>query len=814
MCAISRNSVLSLEMQKAIDSVTRQVWLLASLALRQDERFMPPLSGERYVAALQIIINSLHSLVTDAKQQIDEIMPPSNTEGSQPKRFRAFVRSILGTIADGIDMDKLEKIIGDNMTDIMPNMVVLPFAHTNTILRENGSVIEDSVLNSFGLSDFGAELDEILGLSNTTLSGNAPPQDESSDSCEGDVVTEPVENNEEHVSALDNQQLSVQPNEPNLTLSDQEQDHLELSGSQPFRSITYLCQSSRQPAVEHFSDSAAEAIATGMPPFFGATSEFASPESEPTSSLRLEIGSQVSYIARFTEEDMNSIINPSEQPIRTRHHTPIPELEHHESPMSTVFVATERNARRLVPQRRGRESRADQTYNYKMRLGASFTWIGKVYGQGMTGRSEDLGRVTVITKYTKYFVLNTLSSSQFALANKVFENMLQLIILEKMKVEKGAVYLVKKGDLSEPNTFTKYLLNIQSIARKLASVLQIEIVDPYQLDPFILTSDFGEAHGRYSDDGTSRGMVMECTVSRTTNDKILFSRKSPYIHFETCEGYSGQMFRLCPRVFEPFFIPDQVSWKLVPDLPWLVYDERQMQFLGIAPNFQQKTVLQTTLIAKYMWHGVFREVQQPIELEIDLGQDADFGQLPGLLSVHHNVVNIDADRETQGQATGKQGETQIIREQSDIHNTIVNQVEQSIEASRCHTNTVVAEIVPSYEETMSLSTQPIRELLFNNDNSTVRTILNSDMQTASQVAGIRTDGNDLTVTMPTADGATTSDIVSITEIPQHTDICSHPTLYLNTSDIYDASIVPMVTFEDKDDTASLDNLSGSKQDNC
>ncbi|KAK9377823.1 uncharacterized protein V1513DRAFT_392925 [Lipomyces chichibuensis] len=796
MCATSRNSVLSLEMQKAIDSVTRQLWLLASLALRQDERFMPPLSGERYVAALQIIINSLHSLVTDAKQQIDEIMPPSTTEGSQPKRFRAFVKSILGTIADGIDMDKLEKIIGDNMTDIMPNMVVLPFTHTNTMVREN-------------------ELDEILGLSNTTSSGNAPPQGECSDLCEGEVPTEPAENSEEHGSALDNQSLTVQPNEPNLTLSDQQQNHLEVSSNQPFRSMTYLCHSSRQPTVEHFSDSAAEAIATGVPPYFGATSEFASPESEPTSSLRLEIGSQVSYIARFTEEDMNSIINPSEQAARTRHPTPVPELEHHESLMSTVFVATERNARRLVPQRRGRASRADQTYNYKMRLGASFTWIGKVYGQGMTGRAEDLGRVTVITKYTKYFVLNTLSSSQFALANKVFENMLQLIILEKMKVDKGAVYLVKKGDLSEPNTFTTYLLNIQSIARKLASVLQIDIVDPYQLDPFILTSDFGEAHGRYSDDGTSRGMVMECTVSRTTNDKILFSRKSAYIHFETCEGYSGQMFRLCPRVFEPFFIPDQVSWKLVPDLPWLVYDERQMQFLGIAPNFQQKTVLQTTLIAKYMWHGVFREVQQPIELEIDLGQDADFGQLPGLLSVHHNVVNIDdADRETQGQATGKQGETQIIREHSDLHNATVNQVEQSIEASRCHPNTVVAEIVPSYEETMSLSTQPIRELLSNSDNSAMRTMLNSDMQTASQVVATRTDGNDRTITTSTADRATTSDIVSITEIPQHTSICSHPTLYLNTSDIYDASIVPMVTFEDKDDTASLDNLSGRKQDNC
>ncbi|KAK9362818.1 hypothetical protein V1504DRAFT_496000 [Lipomyces starkeyi] len=813
MCATSRNSILSLEMQKAIDSVTRQLWLLASLALRQDERFMPPLSGERYVAALQIIINSLHSLVADAKQQIDEIMPPSTTEGSQSKRFRAFVKSILGTIADGIDMDRLEKVIGDNMTDIMPNMVVLPFTHTNSIVRENGTAIEDSVLNSFGLSDFGAELDEILGLSNTTSSRNAQPQDEGSDLCEREVIIEPAENIEEHASALDNQQLSVMPNEPNLTLSDLQQDHLEVSGNQPFRSITYLCHSSRQPAVEHFSDSAAEAIATGVPPFFGATSEFASPESEPTSSLRLEIGSQVSYIARFTEEDMNSIINPSEQPIRTRHPTPVPELERHESLMSTVFVATERNARRLVPQRRVRESRADQTYNYKMRLGASFTWIGKVYGQGMTGHAEDLGRVTVITKYTKYFVLNTLSSSQFALANKVFENMLQLIILEKMKVEKGVVYLVKKGDLSEPNTFTTYLLNIQSIARKLASVLQIEFVDPYQLDPFILTSDFGEAYGRYSDDGTSRGMVMECTVSRTTNDKILFSRKSPYIHFETFEGYSGQMFRLCPRVFEPFFIPDQVSWKLVPDLPWLVYDERQMQFLGIAPNFQQKTVLQTTLTAKYMWHGVFREVQQPIELEIDLGQDADFGQLPGLLSVHHNFVNIDdADRETQGQPTGKQGETQIIRGQSDLHNNIVNQVEL-LEASRCHTNTVVAEIVPSYEETMSLSTQPIRELL-SNDNSTMRTILNSDMQTASQVAGIRTDGNDRTITTSTADGATTSGIVSITEIPQHTNICSHPTLYLNTSDIHDASIVPMVTFEDKDDTASLDNQSGRKQDNC
>ncbi|KAK9240101.1 hypothetical protein V1525DRAFT_370934 [Lipomyces kononenkoae] len=800
MGATSRNSILSLETQKAIDSVTRQLWLLASLTLRQDERFMPPLSGERYVAALRIIINNLYSLVTDAKQQIDEALPSSATEGVQQMRFRAFVKSILGTIADGIDMDKLEKTVGDNMTDVMPNMVVLPFTHANTMLRENRIMIEDTVLNSFGLSDFGVELDEILGFSHTTASGNTRTHDESSDLCEQEAVSEPAENNSIHLSSLDCLELSVQPNEPNPALSDlQQEDHLETADQHPFRSVP-----GRQ--IEHFSDSTAEAIATGVPPFFGTTSEFTSPESEePTSSLRLEIGSQVSYIARFTEEDMNSIINPSEQPGRTHRPRPDPELEHRERLTSSVFVASERNARRLVPQRRRRESREGQGYNYKMRPEASFTWIGKVYGQGMTG-PEDLGRVTVITKYTKYFVLNTLSSSQFALANKVFENMLQLIILEKMKVEKGVVYLVKKGDLSRPNTFTTYLLNIQSIARKLASILQIEIVDPYQLDPFILTSDFGEAYGRYSDDGTSRGMVMECTVSRTTNDKILFSRKSPYIHFETCDGYSGQMFRISPRVFEPFFVPDQVKWKLVPDLPWLVYDERQMQFLGIAPNFQQKTILQTTLIAKYMWHGVFREVQQPIELEIDLGQDADFGQLPGLLSVHHSVVNTDdPDRDTQGQATGKQVETQIMREQTDFHNSAANHCDQAVEGSRRQTNTVVAEIVPSYEETMSLSTQPIRELLSNNDNGIIRTSHPSDRQVALSVNGTRTDGNESTMTTP--DGPMTSDSGYITEIPQRTDnIRARPRLFFNTSEIYEASIVPMVSFEDKDDSTPLDGL--------
>ncbi|KAJ8103970.1 hypothetical protein POJ06DRAFT_10199 [Lipomyces tetrasporus] len=806
MCTRSRNSVLPLNVQKALDSVTRQLWLLASLGLRQDERFMPPLSGERYIAALQIVINNLHSLVGDAKLQIDEILPPSTTEGSQPKRFRAFVQSILGTIADGIDMDKLEKIVGDNMTNIMPNMVVLPFTHTNNTLREDGT--EDNILSSFGLSDFGAELDEILGLTNSTSLGNTPPHNEALDLCETEV-TASADTNEVLALGSDNQRSSCPPHESNLTpLSQQRVDHIEQAGNQQFRFRTYLCHSNRQSGTENFSDSAAEAIATGMPPFFGSTSESASPGSEPTSSLRLEIGSQVSYIARFTEEDMNSIINPSEPPERTHHPTPTPASEDLESLLSPVFVATERNARRLVPRRRRVVSRADQTYNYKMRQGAAFTWIGKVYGQGMAGRSDDLGRVTVITKYTKYFVLNTLSSSQFALANKVFENMLQLIILEKMKVEKGVEYLVKKGDLTVPNTFTTYLLNIQKVARKLASILQIEMVDPYQLDPFILTSDFGEAHGRYSDDGTSMGMLMECTVSRTTNDKILFSRRSPYIHFETCEGYSGQMFHLCPRVFEPFFIPDQVSWKLVPDLPWLVYDERQMQFLGIAPNFQQKTVLQTTLIATYMWHGVFREVQQPIELEIDLGQDADFGQLPGLLSVHHNIVNIDdANRETQRQVIAKQGETQISREPSDLHVTEVHQVDQSTEAIRCQINTVVAEIVPSYEETMSLSTQPIREFISNNDQSTARAIPNSDMRSASQVAGMGIDGNNSTVRTPTADDAISSDV---THIPQNTNHPPQPILSLNTSDIYDVSIVPMVAFEDKDDIASLDSLSGTK----
>ncbi|KAK9370121.1 hypothetical protein V1509DRAFT_618586 [Lipomyces kononenkoae] len=801
---MSRNSILSPETQKAIDSVTRQLWVLASLTLRQDERFMPPLSGERYVAALQIVIDCLHSLVSDAKQQIDEVLSSSAAEGVQPMRFRAFIKSILGTIADGIDMDKLEKIIGDNMTDVMPNMVVLPFTYTNTMLRENRTMIEDTVLNSFGLSDFGAELDEILGLSHTTVSGNTRTRDDGSSLCEEEeVVPEPAENNTMRRSSLEIQQLSIQSDEPNLALSDfQQEDHLEIADQHSLRYVT-----DRQPVTEHFSDSAAEAIATGVPPFFGTTPEFTSPESEPVSSLRLEIGSQVSYIARFSEEDMNSIINPSDQPIRTHLPRPEPESGHREPLTSAVFVASERNARRLVPQHRVRDSRGEQGYNYKMRPGASFTWIGKVYGQGMAG-AEDLGRVTVITKYTKYFVLNTLSSSQFALANKVFENMLQLIILEKMKLEKGVVYLVKKGDLSEPNNFTTYLLNIQSIARKLASILQIEIVDPYQLDPFILTSDFGEAYGRYSDDGTSRGMVMECTVSRTTNDKILFSRKSPYIHYETCDGYSGQMFRLCPRVFEPFFVPDQVTWQLVPDLPWLVYDERQMQFLGIAPNFQQKTILQTTLIAKYIWHGVFREVQEPIELEIDLGQDADFGQLPGLLSVHHSVVNTeDADRDTQGQATGKQVEAQIIREQGDLRNATASRCDQPVEASRCQTNTVVAEIVPSYEETMSLSTQPIRAFLSNNDNGMMRANHSSDRQVeAISVNGTHANDNDSTTTTPD-DPVTTSDSIYITEIPQRTDnIRSRPRLSFNTSDIYEASIVPMVNIEDKDDSTPVDGV--------
>ncbi|KAK9321710.1 hypothetical protein V1517DRAFT_368226 [Lipomyces orientalis] len=789
MCTTSRNSVLPLHAQKALDNVTRQLWLLASLGLKQDERFMPPLSGERYVAALQIVINNLHSLVSDAKLQIDEILPPSTTEGSQPKRFRVFVQSILGTIADGIDMDKLEKIVGDNMTNIMPNMVVLPFTHTNNMLRED-------------------ELDEILGLSNTTSLGNAPPHSEALDLCETEV-TASAETNEVLPFGSDNQRSSCPPHESNLTTLNQQQvDHLEQEDNQPFQFRTYLFHSNRQSGLENFSDSAAEAIATGMAPFFGSTSESASPGSEPTSSLRLEIGSQVSYIARFTEEDMNSIINPSEPPERTNNSTPTPASERLESFLSPVFVATERNARRLVPRRRRVASRGDQTYNYKMRRGLAFTWIGKVYGQGMAGRSDDLGRVTVITKYTKYFVLNTLSSSQFALANKVFENMLQLIILEKMKIEKGVEYLVKKGDLTVPNTFTTYLLNIQRVARKLASILQIEMVDPYQLDPFILTSDFGEAHGRYSEDGTSMGMLMECTVSRTTNDKILFSRRSPYIHFETCEGYSGQMFHLCPRVFEPFFVPEQVSWKLVPDLPWLVYDERQMQFLGIAPNFQQKTVLQTTLIATYMWHGVFREVQQPIELEIDLGQDADFGQLPGLLSVHHNIFNIDdVNRETQRQVIAKQGEAQISREPSDLHITEVHQADQSTEAIRCQINTVVAEIVPSYEETMSLSTQPIREFISNNEQSTAKAAPNSDMRSASQGAGMGIDGNNSTVRTPTADDAISSDV---THILQNTNHPPQPILSLNTSDIYDVSIVPMVAFEDKDDSGSLDSLNGIK----
>ncbi|KAK9455366.1 Scramblase-domain-containing protein [Dipodascopsis uninucleata] len=677
-----RYQTLPAGIHESLDRINRELWIFTSLTLKNDETFMPSLKGEKYMHSLLVALENLELVASSTKYEMQRCLEQKGyIEASE--NFKTYLNALLHTVSENIKADKLDELVRENMSAVMPDTITMPPGHSYDLLNSavdiNSTtssllnIASSSAIPEYRSDDFGfSELDDDGDFDNYSTSRSFVQELQAS-----------FETISRHGSINDDRSIyrggSISQRRHNVdTQSPRDISNIYINRGNDFSIDVDFTN-------EHNNT-------------LSRTSRFFDNIFRPTrnASLRESARNRLCTYRRGRSASMNCVDDqaPSLSYNGPRRHQSL------QSPPSSNYMSTNQNLRRLSSS--NRHTTLDQfSYHYRLRGDPKFTWIGKVYGQ-----EGSMGRVTCITKFTKLFTSNTLNSSQFCLANKIFENLLQLIILEKIfPARHEQPYIIKKGDLTQPNKFTTFLLNMQSIVFKMASILEIEMTSPYQLDPYIMTTDYGLTYGNYSRDGTSKDVIMECSVVLTQNQKILFARKSPYIHFEKCEGYSGELYYLTPRVLEPFFMPENVQWTMMPDLPWLVYDSNKKQFVGLAPNFQQKTLLQTTLIAKYLWKGVFREIQQPIELEISIREDADIGSMSGMLSVHYPTNRTNDEDQSQNN-TGSKRRAEYSNN-SDTQNR----------NDRCITNTVVAEIVPSYEETMSVSNQSIRQYLSNTDDS-------------------------------------------------------------------------------------------------
>ncbi|KAK7207047.1 hypothetical protein BZA70DRAFT_270276 [Myxozyma melibiosi] len=337
-----------------------------------------------------------------------------------------------------------------------------------------------------------------------------------------------------------------------------------------------------------------------------------------------------------------------------------------------------------------------------------FTWIGKVYAQQSARYESPRARfdnTVVITKFTRQFVRSTLDGSHFTVANKIFEDLLQQMIIDKLNGGDDEC-VISHDDvlLKSEKVFAPVLFDLRAVSKRLGAALKIDMTNPRRLDPYILTSDLGEALEVCSLDGTADNILMQCRVARADAEQILFTRHASYIHVASREGFCGQVFNLKPRVYEPFFImdPQKVHWSLAPDIPWLVYNKRQETFTGIAPNFQQKTAIQTSLIATYVWYGVYREIQQFVEIVIDLGLDPDYGRM-GFISLRTSSQGEKAVYTATPTAEEDKSTDQADVTSSSIQSSMGPPVVSVPMSLPNATTQIVAEIVPSYEASMSFA---------------------------------------------------------------------------------------------------------------
>ncbi|KAK9462784.1 uncharacterized protein V1516DRAFT_190168 [Lipomyces oligophaga] len=381
-------------------------------------------------------------------------------------------------------------------------------------------------------------------------------------------------------------------------------------------------------------------------------------------------------LAHFTESDLHHITTPSTAVLA--------------SLTKSLEVNSQQGSSRSSPTRRD--------YKYPLLADSEvYRWVGRVYSCRTGADSQSsLACINVVTRYC-YAQSRQASSAetyQCIKSIKVLDVALQSAILEHLKTgKKGCV--VSMDPLVE-NKFTKVFISIRGLEKRIVKKYKLDLDNLALLDPFILSSDIGKAaYDVYSRDGSSDGMVMECKI-RVESGLVLITRFMPLIKVEMTPALAGHIFKLDPSIYEPFFCPLNVRWSLEPSIPWLVYDIKGQYFVGLTPYFQQATVVNTYIVARYEWHEIKRVVSLPLKIVIDVQQSADQAEIAGRLSVVHLEGN---------------GSEVDVRD-GELSTMVLS------DRMRTQPDTVLAAIVPSYDETMVVSRHSIRTNMLQSQDHT------------------------------------------------------------------------------------------------